>query len=71
MAAKNGCSESAQMLIVHGASLEAKTNVSSIITSVITMTTNNFYASLFFSFPSRFDIVIILSYITFVDCRME
>lgn len=28
MAAKNGCSESAQILIVHGASLEAKTNVS-------------------------------------------
>jgi len=31
MAAKNGCSESVQMLLIHGAFLEAKTTVSIVI----------------------------------------
>jgi hypothetical protein len=44
MAAKNGCSESAQVLIVHGASLEAKTTV----TVIICMEINNFMQLCFF-----------------------
>lgn len=35
MAAKNGCNQAAQMLLSHGASVEAKANVCSLATLLI------------------------------------